>query len=174
MSLHSRTWCLWGTLHFHLLCSPCSSCINTSDISQHVWMCIPTAVCTWETYPKCLQIILCTVFFTVLNSWLSHLRGFFWLLVKNFWPQSTHSCHTVGLSYFIPQMQNQLLIQYIPSYSHNCMHKNILYSSMYKLFVHEILQFMLRCTVMFKASAVLPSLFFQLLAKCNIKNMGHE
>jgi hypothetical protein len=38
----------------------------------------------------------------VLNSWLSHLRGFFWLLVKNFWPQSIHYCDTVGLSYFIP------------------------------------------------------------------------
>jgi hypothetical protein len=40
---------------------------------------------------------------------------------------------------------------------------------MYELFVHEILQFMLRYTVMFEASAVLPS-----LGKCNIKNMGHE
>jgi hypothetical protein len=45
---------------------------------------------------------------------------------------------------------------------------------MYELFVHEILHFMLRYTVMFKASAVLPPLFFQLPAKCNIKNMGHE
>jgi hypothetical protein len=45
---------------------------------------------------------------------------------------------------------------------------------MYGMFVHEILQFMLRYTVMFKASAVPPSLIFQLLAKCNIKNVGQE
>jgi len=45
---------------------------------------------------------------------------------------------------------------------------------MYELFVHEILQLMLRNTIMFKESAVLPSLFFQLLAKCNTKNAGHE
>jgi hypothetical protein len=104
MSLHSKTRCLQGILYFHLLCSPCASWINISDISQQVWLCIATAVCTWETYPKCLQKMLCTVFFTVLNSWLSHLRGFFWLLVKNFWPWSIHSCDTVGLSYIIPQM----------------------------------------------------------------------
>jgi len=42
---------------------------------------------------------------------------------------------------------------------------------MYKLFAHEILQFMLIYTVMFKASAVLPSLFFHLLENVT-QNMG--
>jgi hypothetical protein len=49
MSLQSRRRCLRGILHFYLLCSSCSSWINTSDISQPVWLCIATAVCTWET-----------------------------------------------------------------------------------------------------------------------------
>jgi len=49
MSLQSRTRCLRGILHFHLLCTPCSTWINTSDISQPVWICIANAVCTWET-----------------------------------------------------------------------------------------------------------------------------
>jgi hypothetical protein len=40
---------------------------------------------------------------------------------------------------------------------------------MYELFDHEILQFMPRYTVMFKASAVLPSLFFQLLENVHQK-----
>jgi hypothetical protein len=43
---------------------------------------------------------------------------------------------------------------------------------MYELFSHEILQFMPRYTVMFKAPAVLPSLFFQLLENVTSKIWG--
>jgi hypothetical protein len=82
--------------HVHPELIPLTS-LNQSD-------CVSNCSLYMRNLPKCLEKILCTVFFNALNSWLSHLRGFFWLLVKNFWTRSIHSCDTVGLSYLIPQM----------------------------------------------------------------------